>query len=224
MGIQQRPKVAKALSEELIELAGLATSYKNVIPSKLDVCFGDEDVLTLGSKGCSLQLPASYSQLTGVERTFSLGKAIGLVLSHRFNPVVRRYIDDSAGTPDAYCFFVGIGSRYVALNLVRRVHATRAADWLAHDTRSKIEELLPVFFQYYKTPEKVDWDDPRIIDASQLGMWFGTRLYQKHRGARLEEFCALSKIKDVCAIVPPPDAQPYLMKLHQWEESDQPSE
>ncbi len=224
MGIQQRPEVAKALSEELIELAGLATSYKNAIPSKLDVCFGDEDVLALGSKGCLLQLPAAYSQLTGVERTFSLGKAIGLVLSHRFNPVVKHYVDDCIGAPDAYCFFAKIGSRYVALELVRRVHATRTADVVAQNTRSNLEELIPVFFPYYKAPAKVDWNDPRIVAAGHLGEWFGTRLYQKYRGVRLEEFCALSKIKDVCAFVPPPDAQPYLMKLHQWEESDQPSD
>jgi hypothetical protein len=224
MGRQQKHTIERELSKELIEMAGLATKYQNAIPKKLSVFLVDGDVMSIGSRGRALRLPALYLQLTGVERTFRLGNAIGMVLSNRFNPVVNRFLDDRTGSPDAYFFFIRIGSRYVALDLVRQVHKTHAADVLAHETRSELEESLTGFFPSYKAPAKVDLHDARLVTAGQLGMWFGTRLYQKYRGQRLEEFCALSKIKDVCALVPPLDAQPYLMKLRQWEESDKPSE
>jgi hypothetical protein len=204
MGKKDKQSLEQVLGPEILDLARKITVHENAIPKVISV----ELKATPRGEVCSTQyfppkltLPREYIQYAGTQRTYAFGAGIGLMLQHKFNPRIRRFMEDAVGDENACRFFATLASRYVSLALLQSKHSPREAFEYAEQLRTDTAGV----------------PDSQDSDITAFGEWYASRVFLKHGNRKVEELCALYSIDQVHQLVNPMNVK-FTIKAKSWDE------
>lgn len=200
---KKKQSLEQRLGPEILDLARTVTNHESAVPKAISV----ELKATPKGEACStsyqppkLILPREYVKYDGSARTYALGGSVGLMLQHKFNPRIRRYMEEETGDPTACRFFATLASRYVSLSLLLRKHSAKDAHKYAEKLRLDTSNV----------------PDSQDTDMTGFGEWYASRLFLHYGDRRCESVCAMDSIGQLHALMNPMNVK-FTIRAKSWD-------